>query len=490
MTPAFAKLKPYLEKARRLHYLVSLLNYDMATCCPEKSLEEIASLLTEYDTELASISKDPEFIVLVKSLQNEPSLSDMERRLVDRELETIEYMEKLTPEEYGAMRQAYTKSNEMWRLYKGKSDFASWLPYWEKCVEAKKKELRLKQKEGESLYDVCLRTYEPGSSEAAIDAVFEPLKKYLIAKIPEALKAQEAMPKPYLPSFPKYKQEALSYAVLRTIGYDITRGALRESEHPFSDNLSINDARITTHYDEFDYRSSLFSVIHEGGHAIEFQGWPKEQYDEYVDGYSTAAICETHSRFYENLLARSRDFIPTLRKLLTENLSPEFSSLSDDEIYAISNSVKPIPNRCDSDELTYSLHIIIRYEVEKELINGRIECKDVPALWNKKYKEYLGVDVPNDKEGCMQDIHWTDGEFGYFPSYALGNIYGAMILNEMKKTVDVSACLTSGHLEPIKAWLAKNDFPYTYLTPDKWILKVTGRSMDAQDFIDYLNSKY
>ncbi|MDY2913172.1 MAG: carboxypeptidase M32 [Candidatus Enteromonas sp.] len=490
MTPSFTILKPYLEKARRLHYLVSLLNYDMATACPEKSLEDIASLLTQYDTELASIAKDPEFIAALQSLQGDTTLNPKERRLVERQLETIEYMGKLTPEEYASMRQAYTKSNEMWRLCKGKSDFATWLPYWEKCVEAKKKELRLRRKEGESLYDVCLRTYEPGSSEQAIDAVFEPLKRYLIAKIPEALKAQETLPKPYLAPFPKHKQEALSYAVLKTIGYDLTRGALRESEHPFSDNMSKFDARITTHYDINDYRSSLFSVIHEGGHALEFQGWPDELYEDYVDGFSTAAICETHSRFYENLLGRSIHFVPTLRRLLAENLDPVFNGFDDSQIYSIANSVKPIPNRCDSDELTYSLHIIIRYEIEKELINGRIECKDVPALWKKKYKEYLGVDVPNDKEGCMQDIHWTDGEFGYFPSYALGNIYGAMILNEMKKTLDVDALLEKGTLDPILAWLKEFDFPYTYLSPKDWIAKITGRAMDSTDFIEYLNSKY
>ena len=179
-----------------------------------------------------------------------------------------------------------------------------------------------------------------------------------------------------------------------------------------------------------------------------------------------------------------------MRRLLGEHLDPVFNGFDDSQIYSIANSVKPIPNRCDSDELTYSLHIIIRYEIEKELINGRIECKDVPALWKKKYKEYLGVDVPNDKEGCMQDIHWTDGEFGYFPSYALGNIYGAMILNKMKETLDVPLLLQEGNLSPILSWLTENDYAYDYLKPVDWIKKVTGRAMDSSYFIAYLDEKY
>ena len=490
MTPRYEKLIPYIKKRRKLHYLSSLLNYDMATCCPSKSLEEIGGLLSEVDVEAANVSKDPTFIRLVKEASLDPSLNDAERRFVEKELETIEYLEKLSSEEYLAMRKAYTKSNEMWRLYKPTGDFASWLPYWEACVEAKRKECALKRKEGETLYDVCLRTYEPGSSEKEIDRVFEPLKAYLIPKVKEAIKKQQNAPKPRNLAFPKEKQEKLSYALLKIIGYDLDMGALRESEHPFSDNLSRYDARITTNYDESDFRSSLFSVLHEGGHALEFQHWPEAQYEEGVEGFATAAICETHSRFYENLLGRSKDFVPTLRKALAETLDPSFSSWSDEEIYALGNAVKPIANRCDSDELTYSLHIILRYEIEKELINGRISCGEVPAMWNKLTKEYLGVEIENDREGCMQDIHWTDGEFGYFPSYALGNIYGAMILNKMKETLDVPLLLREGNLSPILSWLARNDYAYDYLKPVDWIKKVTGRAMDSSDFIAYLDEKY
>lgn len=490
MTPSYQKLIPYIEKRRKLHYLCSILNYDMATCCPTKSLEEIGSLLSEVDVEGANVSKDPEFIRLVKEASRDPDLNDKERRFVEHELESIEYLEKLSSEEYLAMRKAYTKSNEMWRLYKPSGDFSSWLPYWEACVEAKKKECALKRKDGETLYDVCLRSYEPGSSEKEIDRVFIPLKAYLIPKVKEAIKKQASAPKAKNLAFPKEKQEKLSYALLKIIGYDLDMGALRESEHPFSDNLSRYDARITTNYDESDFRSSLFSVLHEGGHALEFQHWPEEQYEDGVEGFATAAICETHSRFYENLLGRSKAFVPTLRKALAETLDPSFASWSDEEIYALGNEVKPIANRCDSDELTYSLHIILRYEIEKELINGRISCAEVPAMWNRLTEEYLGVKIENDRDGCMQDIHWTDGEFGYFPSYALGNIYGAMILNKMKESIDVPLLLREGNLSPILDWLAEHDYPHDYKKPVDWIRAVTGRDMDSSDFIAYLDEKY
>lgn len=490
MNQTFQLLAPFLEKRRKLHYLSSLLNYDLATTCPEDSLEALSELLSEIEVESAAIAQDEEFKALVKALQTETGLSSFERRFVEKEAENIAFLEQVDEERLSAWNLHALKSQEVWRKAKATGDFAAWLPYFEQVVADKKEQCRLKQKDGETLYDVCLRSYEPGNDIAFLDEVFLPLKAYLLRKIPAVLEKEKDL-SPSLPkAFPKEKQVRLSYRLLELIGYDLKRGALRESEHPFSDNLSRFDARITTNYDESDFRSSMYSVLHEGGHAIEFQHWPEEQYAHYVEGFASYACCETHSRFFENLLGRSKALMKTYRQILGETLDPIFFSASDEELFAFLNEVHPIANRCDSDELTYSLHILLRYEIEKDLLNGKLAPKDVPSRWNALTKEYLGVKIANDGEGCMQDIHWTDGSFGYFPSYLLGNLYGAMILETMKKDVDVDAALEKGDFAPILAWLETKDFAFDYLAPREWIKRVTGKDLDSSAFISYLDEKY
>lgn len=277
--------------------------------------------------------------------------------------------------------------------------------------------------------------------------------------------------------------------LLNIIQYDHKRGAMRESPHPFSDCIGKNDVRLTCHYDP-DFRSNLFTVLHEGGHCLQFQGWGEERFDNFSEGLTSAALCETHSRFYENIIGRAKEFAPTLKKLVAKNLDEEFSSMSDESFYRLLNGVSPSAIRCDADELTYVLHIIIRYEIEKDLINGAICCKEVPQIWNKKYKDYLGYKVKSDTEGCLQDVHWSDGEIGYFPSYALGNMYGAQILAVMKKDIDFSSCLSKGDLSLIRLWFEKIDWPKDWMEPSRWLKEATGEELNPAYYIDYLDQKY
>ena len=286
------------------------------------------------------------------------------------------------------------------------------------------------------------------------------------------------------------EQAHLSIGLLQAIGYDLERGVLRTTEHPFSDNVAKDDCRVTTHYYVSDWRSSMFSVIHEGGHSIQFQNWPEYQFKNHVNGRASAALCETHSRFYENLIGRSKEFAPTLLNLCKTHLKGEFSSMDEEGFYHLINQVTRSLVRTESDEYTYCLHIILRYELERDLINGKLEVKDIRDAWNAKYKEYLGVDVPNDALGILQDVHWYQGSFGYFPSYALGNLYGAQILDKMKEDIDVDSIVASSNLSPMLDWLKEHDFAYDYLNPKDWIKKVTGSDMDPTHFTTYLEKKF
>ena len=314
------------------------------------------------------------------------------------------------------------------------------------------------------------------------------MKNYEHAKL-QRIKRTQKEKRPQIKDYPKELQKKLADDLLDLIHFDKKRGSLAESPHPFSNALGENDIRLTCLYEK-DFRSALFTILHEGGHCLEFQGWGKEMYQDYAEGLATAAICETHSRFYENILGRSKELAPTLKKLAAKDLDPEFAKMTDEQFYRLLNEVQPGAIRCDADELTYPLHIIIRYEIEKDLINGAIQCEDVPSIWNRKYKEYLGYEVRNDSEGCLQDIHWSDGEIGYFPSYALGNIYGAQILKAMEKSFDIHGFVQDGNLKPVLLWLTEKDFQDDWRDPEEWLETVTKEKLNPQYYFDYLKKKF
>ena len=286
-------------------------------------------------------------------------------------------------------------------------------------------------------------------------------------------------------------QESFSRYALEKIGYDFEAGRLDVSTHPFTIELGVGDIRITTRYLENEFRSALFSCIHEGGHAIYEQDIPASLVGTALGHGVSMGIHESQSRFYENLIGRSREFwmyfLPETKKRF-----PQFDGVSLEAFYRGINTVEPSLIRVEADELTYSLHVIIRFEVEQAIFNGNAEVGDLPALWNSKYKAYLGIEPGNDAEGVLQDMHWSGGSFGYFPSYALGNLYGAQFLHTLKKDIsDIYAHIAAGDFSPLHGWLKDNIHVHGAIyEPGVLVKKVTGEPLNAQYFIDYLNQKY
>lgn len=486
---AFEQLKTYLDKLRKLNYLISIIGYDLETTTPVDAIDEETELLLDYLNEAASISRSPEFISAAKAAMEENKGNPKIQKLCRTLLEESEFLARIDPKKYEEWQAAYQESNHAWKKAKEAKDFSIYLPAWKKAIEAKREWAALRKDDSmNTLYDACLDAYEKGTREGDVDAIFSRLKAFLLSNL-SIIQARQGN-KPQIMPHGKHEQEDLSLDVLKLIGYDMKQGALRESEHPFSNNMSRHDCRITTHYYEEDWRSNLFSVIHEGGHAIEFQNWSDDMFDHYVDGLATAAVCETHSRFFENLLGRSKPFTHALLPLCRKHFKGEFETMSEEEFYQAVNYVEPSLIRTESDEFTYSIHIIIRYEIERDLINGVIECEDAPKIWNAKYKEYLGVEPQDDSEGIMQDVHWSDASIGYFPSYALGNLYGAQILHQMKKEIDVDKLVHEGKFDEIIAWLRDKDFAYDWMDPNKWLKQVTGEELNVDYFLHYLKDKY
>ena len=263
-----------------------------------------------------------------------------------------------------------------------------------------------------------------------------------------------------------------------------------ETEHPFTTSFTKKDTRITTHYYESDVASSLYSVIHEGGHALYDMNSDDSLFGSSLEGGVSMGIHESQSRFYENIIGRSLPFCEVLLPILRGTFPGRFDKACAEDIYRAVNRSQPSLIRTEADELTYSLHIMIRYELEKMMFDGVITAHDLPHEWNRLYKEYLGIDVPDDKHGVLQDSHWAGAAIGYFPSYALGSAYGAQYLREMKKDLDVDAAVRSGKLTQINAWLRERIWKHgCMLDPSDLFESVCG-SFDPNCYADYLEEKF
>jgi carboxypeptidase Taq len=261
--------------------------------------------------------------------------------------------------------------------------------------------------------------------------------------------------------------------------------------HPFTTAFENKDVRITTNYNENEFRTALYACIHEGGHAIYEQDIPDELKGTMLAAGVSMGVHESQSRFYENIIGRSRPFwkyfFPEAQKRF-----PQFRNVTAEDLYRGVNDVQPSLIRIEADELTYSLHIIIRYEIEKAIFDGDVDIEDLRDIWNQKYREYLGVEPQNDGEGILQDMHWSSGNFGYFPSYALGNLYGAQFLKVIRQDIpDLDNRIKGGDFEALHLWLKENIHKYgSVYKPEELIKKVTGEELKAKYYVDYLNKKY
>lgn len=287
------------------------------------------------------------------------------------------------------------------------------------------------------------------------------------------------------------QQQEMADYLLHLLKFDFERGAWTTTEHPFTDNIGKDDARVTTHYYPTNFLSSMFSIIHECGHALFMQLQPAEDYDHDINDLQTMGMHESVSRFYENRIGRSRAFISLIYPKCCEIFPQVFTDVSEEEFYEAVNVVEPSLVRTEADEFTYTFHIIIRYELEKRIVNGELEVdSELPDKWNTLYEKYLGVTPANDREGILQDVHWASG-FGYFPTYAIGNMYNAMYYNRMAQDLNIEETIRAGRFDIINSWMAEHVFKEANrLAPKDWIRQVTGRDFTPEDFLAYLEKKY
>ena len=352
--------------------------------------------------------------------------------------------------------------------------------------------VELRDEKKATVYDTCLDDIEKGGSIEQLDAFFAALKARIVPLLRRVVEEGKPIREDFMSRpVPVSAQEAMSRWLLEIEGLRKSALVLMTTEHPFTTNFGRCDVRVTTHYHENSFISNVFTTLHEGGHALFMQNEPQEIHDEHCADSMSNAMHEPISRFYENLIGRSEAFIAFAAPKIREFAGGVFDDISERELFEAVNVARPSLIRTEADELSYCLHILIRYELEKAFINGEITVDEVPALWNAKYKEYLGIEVPDDARGCLQDVHWAGIDYGYFPSYALGNAYGVQILRTMEKDFDVFAAVRAGELTKIRDWLREKVFSIASLTtPDEWIRAITGEPLNPDYFLDYLEDKF
>ena len=468
----------------------SALYLDAVTVAPRDTAEGRGVALGVLAGEQHKLLTDPALAQALEVLNGRKGELD---RLHARETEelgrSVRQLKRIPAEEYMAYAQLVNEADDVWHRAKEQSDFELFRPCLEKLVEYNRKFAGYYDPD-KAPYDALLNEYERGVDTAYLDGFFAEMREKLVPLI----KAVGEKPQPddsFLHrQYPVEQQKKFSDYLMEVLGLDRAHCGIGETEHPFTLNFTNKDVRITTNYKTDDVASSMYSVIHEGGHArYELDITDQVQYTCLAGGVSMG-VHESQSRFYENIIGRSRPFIEAIFPKMQEFFPEQLADVTAEAFWRAVNKAQPSLIRTEADELTYCLHVMVRYEIEKALIGGELAVKDVPATWNRLYKEYLGVDVPDDKRGCLQDSHWSGGSFGYFPSYALGSAYGAQMLRNMEKDMDVWGPVSKGDLSGVTGWLTEKVHKFGgLLTPAQVVENACGK-FDPTAYTDHLTKKY
>lgn len=490
-TENFRKL---VQKIKSYEEALEVMYWDLRTGAPRKGIEARSEVIGVLSTEMFKLSTSDEMGAYLDAL-SEPEanerLDEINRRTVAECKKEYDRSKKIPAETYQEYVVLTSQAETIWEEAKHQDDFAMFQPYLEKIVAYNQQFIDLWGAK-ETRYDTLLDMYEPDLTVRKLDQVFGELRAKsvsLVAAIAES--AHQPDMACLQQSFDKEKQRAFSLFMLEQMGYDFEAGRLDESVHPFATGLNPGDVRITTRYAVDDMANALFSTIHEGGHALYEQNISKDLIGTPLCTGTSMGIHESQSRFWENMIGRSRAFWNRYYGDLQAHF-PGQLNVSAETFYRAINRVQPSFIRTESDELTYNLHIIIRYEIEKMLFNEGLNVADLPEIWNEKYKQYLGIVPKTYAEGVLQDVHWSGGGFGYFPSYSLGNMYAAQFMHTIKREMpEFDRLIEQGNFQPVKAWLIDNIYRHgKLLTPAEIVQNVTGEPLNPSYLIDYLETKF
>ncbi len=487
----------FIERVKDIHYIrtvLSLLEWDQQTYMPpqgfkDRSLQLAALSFVEHE-KITSKGLG----ALLEELQKPAIFDSMspEQQTNVREVAWEHHRASAVPGEL--VREIAKTSSEgfrYWTIAKKKSDFNTFLPYLEKLLDLRKQEAEHIGYDDQP-YDALIETFEPGMTTKRIDTLFTGLKGKLIPIVNKII-ASGIEPDIGIveQGYSIEIQRGFNRELAGNIGYDFERGRIDEAIHPFTAG-SNNDTRITTRYMDHDIRPALFATIHECGHAIYEQGYLDRHLGTPMAEYVSFGIHESQSRMWENYVGRSLPFWKHFYPRLQQTFPKQLDGSKVEDYYAAINDVRPSLIRVEADEVTYNLHIILRFEMEQLLSSGKLEARDAPQAWNERIDKFFGLEVPDDAHGVLQDVHWSSGGFGYFPSYALGNLYAAQFFKKAREDMpDLYSDFETGQFDAFLKWLRENIHNKGKLHKAGELVKVvTGKNLDPDIFIEYLNEKF
>jgi carboxypeptidase Taq len=492
---AYARLEQRFRRLSALQEAAGMLHWDMSTVMPDGGRPARAEQLATLGVVCHEILTDPETGALLDQAEGEAAGLDAWQRANLAEMRRGHtHATALDSDLVEAMSKASTACEAVWREARPKGDFALVYPLLSEVLNLARQAAAAKaEKLGCSPYEALMDQYEPGAREANIDQVFADYGAFLPDFLPRVLEHQARRGQPVEPKgpFPQAVQKDLAKRVMAGLGFDFAHGRLDESLHPFCGGVP-EDVRITTRYSEDQFVQALMGVIHETGHALYERNLPADWRLQPVGAARGMVVHESQSLLMEMQAARSAQFCQHLSGLLRATFPDNDAALSPDNLQRIYSRVAPGFIRVDADEVTYPAHVILRYQIEKALFRDQLQLADVPGVWNAEFKKLLGLDVPSDREGCLQDVHWYDGAFGYFPCYSLGAMTAAQLFEAACQAhPGIPAEIEQGKFTTLQGWLKANVHSLgSSLTTPEIVTHATGRPLDVAVFKRHLERRY
>jgi len=483
--------KETLQKIADVKYASAVLQWDQETYLPPKGNEIRGRQIATLSEVAHQQFTDEKLSALLNELNSSNKLNERQQKNVQLTLEDYNRNKKFSNDFVRKMSETVNKSFHAWIQARKENSFAVFQPSLHEVIQLKKQEADILGYE-QHPYNALMNDYDKGLTVAIVDKIFTGIRPKL-KQLLDMIQSKQPVDASFLHQpFDKDVQWKFGVEILKRMHFDWQSGRQDISEHPFTTSFNNADVRVTTRIDENNFSNMVWSCIHEGGHALYEQGLPTDEYGLPLGEACSLSIHESQSRLWENCIGRGLAFWQHNFSLLQSFFPKQLNGISVEEFYRAINKVQPSLIRTEADELTYHFHVMIRYEIEKKLIEGSIETKDIPAYWNEQYNKNLGVIVQDDKQGCLQDVHWSHGSFGYFATYTLGSMYAAQLYAAiMKDKASVEKELSEGNNELILNWLKNKIYHYgRYFTSEELCTKATGEPLNPDYFIEYATKKY
>jgi carboxypeptidase Taq len=487
---AIERLYQLQAEIYKLKCVCRIIEWDQQVNLPSLGAEERAEQIELLSTLIHQRETAPEFIALLSDLAERDDLAPEDRVNVRELWRDVKKAQKL-PESFVAEKaRLAARCYHEWTEARPANDFARVAPLLSRLVELARQQADLLGY-SENPYDALFDSYEPYGLLSHVKPLLMDLGEQLSALVPRIIEKQEPL-RTHRRLFPKSQQQAFCSEVVAAIGYNFNSGRLDTAPHPFEASLGANDIRITTRYSDTNYLSGLFTALHEAGHALYEDGLQKRWRGTPMGSAISLGIHESQSRLWENIVGRSLPFARYIHSVLRDHFPEEHAATTPEQIWAHTNFVERSMIRVEADEVTYSLHIVIRMLLEVALINGELTVEDLPAAWNEYYQRYLGVTPDSDRNGVLQDVHWYSGNIGYFPTYALGNLYGAMMHEQLLEDLPhLNSLIECGEFGPLTQWLRTNVHLHGMsFTGPALIEHITHRPLSTEPFVRYIRNKF